>query len=154
MCNTEVPQHFSLVTLIFDHFEFWDLCSDFGQHFLDALSFIQKYMCSIHCWSFGGFAYMSKQCPFSLMSMFWPFPGLLVPSMTSASNKHYRQPRPRVPRSKTDAVYVVNGVFVEDPFVPVDKISYMVPFSGTHNKIDTAIHIYIYIRWFLACWYG
>jgi hypothetical protein len=44
--------------------------------------------------------------------MFWPFPGLLVPTMTSASNNQYRQPRFRVQLSQFDAVYRWSKVFL------------------------------------------
>jgi hypothetical protein len=49
---------------------------------------------------------------FSLISMFWPFSGLLVPTMTSASKNQYRQPRFRAPLSKFDAVYIWSKVLL------------------------------------------
>jgi hypothetical protein len=54
-----------------------------------------------------GFRYISV----SLNSMFWPFPGFLVPTMTSALKNQYRQPRFRVQLSQFDAVHVWLKVF-------------------------------------------
>jgi hypothetical protein len=57
-----------------------------------------------------------KQHSFSLIYMFWPFPGFLVNTMTSAWKNQYRQPRCRVRSSQFDAVYMVKG-FVLYKFV-------------------------------------
>jgi hypothetical protein len=48
---------------------------------------------STHLWLLVVFVYIFKNSHFSLNSMFWPFPGLLVPTMTSASNNQCRQLR-------------------------------------------------------------
>jgi hypothetical protein len=64
----------------------------------------------------------------SLISTFWPFPGLFVPAMTSASNNEYRQPRFRVPLSKCDAMYICSKVIL--------GLNVGVPYSGTKNQID------------------
>jgi hypothetical protein len=52
-----------------------------------------------------------KSVSFSLLSMFWPFLGLLVPTMISASKSLYRQPRFRDQLSQFDAVYIWSTVF-------------------------------------------
>jgi hypothetical protein len=61
-----------------------------------------KFCCCIHF----------KSWRFSLIFMFWPFSGILLPTMTSASKNQYRQPRCRVPLSKIDAVYIWSTVFL------------------------------------------
>jgi hypothetical protein len=53
-----------------------------------------------------------EKCLFSLISMFWPVPDLLVPTMTSTWKNQYRQPRSRVPSSTPDAVYLRSKHFL------------------------------------------
>jgi hypothetical protein len=67
--------------LFFVKFEFRDHYGDVGHHLLvqDAPSFIEKFMMSMQFWSQVVFVYISKKCSFLLISMFWPFPGLLAP---------------------------------------------------------------------------
>jgi hypothetical protein len=46
---------------------------------------------------------------FSLISMFWPFPGFLVPTMTSVSKNLYRQPRFRFEFSYHNLMPFIDG---------------------------------------------
>jgi hypothetical protein len=64
--------------------------------------------------------------------MFWPFPGFLVPTMTSTSKNQYRQPRSRVHLSQLDAVYIWSKVLFSD------KRQFVPPGSSwkQHNKTD------------------
>jgi hypothetical protein len=89
-----------------------DRYGDVGHHLLvqDAPSFIQKYISLIFVWScFHVYTFQRSAC-FSLISMFWPFPGLLVLTMTSISKHQYRQ-RFRVQLLHVYAVYIWSNVF-------------------------------------------
>jgi hypothetical protein len=103
--------------VFFVDFEFWDRYGDVGHHLFvqDAPSFIQKYMILINLWSF-----QNSVC-FSLISMFWPFPGLLVPTMMSASKNQYRQSRFRVQILQCDAVYIWSNL-ENKQFLPPDVV--------------------------------
>jgi hypothetical protein len=99
--------------MLFVNFELRDRYGDVGHHLLvqDAPSFNQKYMILIDYLLIFAFVYISDKCIFSLISMFWPFPGVLVPAMTSASKNQYRGPRFRVELLRLDAVDIWSKVF-------------------------------------------
>jgi hypothetical protein len=72
---------------LFANFELQDHYGDVGHHLLvqDAPSFIHPCLVFLLHLSTA-----QRNACFSLISMFWPFPGLLVPTMTSASKNQYR----------------------------------------------------------------
>jgi hypothetical protein len=94
--------------VFFDDFELRDRYGDVGHHLLvqDAPSFMQKSMILIYVCSFLHVYAFQKSACYSLISMFWPFPGLLVPTMTSASKNQHGHSRSRVQLLQFDAVYV------------------------------------------------
>jgi hypothetical protein len=98
----------SMSDVFFVNFELRDRYGDVGHHLLvqDAPSFFQKCMVLIHVWSFLHLHTFQNSACVSLISTFWPFPGFLVPSMTSASKNLYRQARFRANLSQFAAVYI------------------------------------------------
>jgi hypothetical protein len=115
------------------NFELRDHYGDVGHHLLvqDAPSFMQKYMSSIHFRAFVVFVYILKSVNFSLISMRWPFLGLLVPTMTSASKNLDRQPRFRVHLSHVYAIHIWST------FLFLDKRQFLPPGISWNKRKKT-----------------